>query len=138
MQVFKSVDNVHWADKLGNTNEAIQKELDKLLIETINVASTRQKVASILAAFRTANDTWRNFARKLKQDFPAIQEDLESKFIEYLSQRNSELYAICVRKKVFIGHTPTIQQIRTMSLAEETLARDRQPRLALKLWNEAF
>lgn len=123
-----------------------QVDIDFMVHEYINEAykqaDTRGKVTAIFAVFRVADTNWRSFCARLKEQLDKEAhnqfkiENYNEYFIETLAKKHPELYYLCVTQRIFNGHKPNMQQSDLMMMGLDTLKRDRQPRLALRLYNQ--
>ena len=119
--------------------KAITEALDCLIATVTSNARMTQRGSSIVSIIRVGNTLWKSFALRMPgimeieydpKDYP----DLKDLYVNRLSKTDPELFLLCFEQNVFLGYvlTPTDQE--RMKKARLTLKTDRQPRLALRLY----
>lgn len=132
LEIFKQI--LRATDPLIELNRCLLRCIDG----AVENASKREKPSSMLSVFRMENDKWRSMTRRLKQMCDIDGSKYENDFIDRLAVSYPEIYTVCVHNRVFIGHTPTMEQMNIMNRAENTLQSDRQPRVALTMYRRTM
>lgn len=127
----------------GDMKARLDKCLRELQTTAITHAQQVVKIGGISACFRSANGLWKSFAKHLKDNAKDFADQgfkleafpqLDDMYVQMLAQLEPEMFYLCLEQKAFLGYTLTPGDQERINRAKKTLQTDKQPRLALRMY----